>query len=366
MKVGKAMLPVCVLVGVMAGTAVAMSVETVPVGNPGNAPDTRYVPQGYGSVAYKYNIGKYEVTAGQYTEFLNAVAATDTYGLYMTSMANIWACGISRSGSPGSFQYSVEPGFVNRPVNIVSWGDAVRFANWLHNGQPTGMQDATTTEDGAYTLNGATTNAELLTVMRNAHWKWAITNEDEWYKAAYYNPLTSSYYKYPTSNDSFVYRDLDDVSGNNANYSGVLYPIDSPYYTTVVGQFQNSGSPYGTFDQGGNVREWNEAVIGSRRGVRGGTFGDTYMSMLASSRESGNPADELIFTGFRVVEVPEPSTAVLLTFGVLGIVWPRRTIHGALPVQTTQSGHHSYSVLTTAKCCSVSISMGATSRTLSW
>ena len=28
----------------------------------------------YGSVGYAYNIGKYEVTAGQYTEFLNAVA----------------------------------------------------------------------------------------------------------------------------------------------------------------------------------------------------------------------------------------------------------------------------------------------------
>ena len=37
-----------------------------------------------GSVGYNYNIGKYEVTAGQYTEFLNAVARTDTYGLYNT------------------------------------------------------------------------------------------------------------------------------------------------------------------------------------------------------------------------------------------------------------------------------------------
>lgn len=64
----------CVLVGVLAGTAGAVSIETVPVGNPGNA--------GYAPVGYTYNIGKYEITAGQYTEFLNAVAATDTYGLY--------------------------------------------------------------------------------------------------------------------------------------------------------------------------------------------------------------------------------------------------------------------------------------------
>lgn len=358
-----AMVPVCVLVGFVAGTALAVNIETVAVGNVGDAADTRYAAPGYGSVHYTYNIGKYEVTAGQYTEFLNAVAATDTYGLYMTSMANIWSCGISRSGSPGSYQYHVDAAFVNRPVNVVSWGDAARFANWLHNGQPTGMQDATTTEDGAYTLNGATTNAELLTIVRSADWKWAITSEDEWYKAAYYNPFASSYYKYPTSNDSFVYRDLNDLSGNNANYYGVTYPIDSPYYTTVVGQFKNSASPYGTFDQGGNVREWTEAVIGSHRGVRGGTFGDTYMSMLASIRESRSPADELIFTGFRVVEVPEPSMVVLLGLGVLGMLRPPRMVRGALPADMPRL--HTYRASTSSRCCSVSISIEATSRTLS-
>ena len=62
------------------------SLETVPVGDPGNAADTRYETPGYGSVAYTYNIGKYEVTAGQYCEFLNKVAATDTYDLYSTYM----------------------------------------------------------------------------------------------------------------------------------------------------------------------------------------------------------------------------------------------------------------------------------------
>ena len=64
--------------GFLAGTAAAVSIETVQEGNVGNAPDRRY--GGYGSVGYTYNTGKYEVTAGQYTEFLNAVAKTDTYG----------------------------------------------------------------------------------------------------------------------------------------------------------------------------------------------------------------------------------------------------------------------------------------------
>jgi hypothetical protein len=38
------------------------------------------------------------------------------------------------------------------PVNYVSFYDALRFANWLHNGQPTGAQGNATTEGGAYTI----------------------------------------------------------------------------------------------------------------------------------------------------------------------------------------------------------------------
>jgi hypothetical protein len=38
------------------------------------------------------------------------------------------------------------------PVNRVSFYDALRFANWRHNGEPTGEQDNTTTEDGALRL----------------------------------------------------------------------------------------------------------------------------------------------------------------------------------------------------------------------
>jgi hypothetical protein len=45
------------------------SLGFVPVGNPGNAADTRYAMPGYGAVGHAYSIGKYEVTAGQYCEF---------------------------------------------------------------------------------------------------------------------------------------------------------------------------------------------------------------------------------------------------------------------------------------------------------
>ena len=76
-----------------------LDVETVSVGNPGNPDDTH----GWGGVAYAFDIGKYEITAGQYTAFLNAVAASDPHLLYRTSMwTNPHGCGIQRHGRPGA------------------------------------------------------------------------------------------------------------------------------------------------------------------------------------------------------------------------------------------------------------------------
>ena len=156
--------------------ASAAQIETVTVGNPGN-PGTlsgESVLGGFGpdricgAVGYVYDIGRYEVTAGQYAAFLNAVAASDTYGLYNT---NMWeserGCRIQRSGTPGGYTYSVASDWANRPVNYVSWGDAARFANWLHNGQPTGLQGVGTTEDGSYALGGAVDEEGLMAIARS-------------------------------------------------------------------------------------------------------------------------------------------------------------------------------------------------------
>ncbi len=317
------------VVALLATTSQAVNIDYVPVGDAGNANDTE--GGGYGSVADPYLIGTYEVTNGQYIEFLNGVATVgDPNGLYNTEMAG-WYGGIDRTGSgtAGSpWVYSekgADANWLNRPVNYVSWYDTLRFSNWLHNGQ---LADPSTTEDGAYDMSlGAG-------VVRKPGARVFLPSEDEWHKAAYYDGDNSVYYDYPTGTDTTPSNLLSNPAsdpGNNANfYDGVQtgYTIGSPYYSTEIGDFENSASPYGTFDQGGNLWEWNETDIffgdGSWRGMRGGYWGLNSSSLSASARSYGHPAAEGNYVGFRVASVPEPSTIILLLTGALGFLLYRR------------------------------------------
>ena len=278
----------------------AVTVDWVTVDDPGNAADTEVMTccesstgtTGYGSVSYVYQISKHEVTNTQYAEFLNAVADTDTYGLYNFSMGSIPSHGgISQTVGPGGYTYTAFGGRENMPVNYVSFYDALRFANWLHNGQPTGAQDSTTTEDGAYTFTGATSVGS-----RNAGATIFLTSEDEWYKAAYFNG--ASYFDYPAGTDTVITCAMPGATANRANCWPGLQDL------TDVGSYTGSASPNGTFDQGGNVWEWNEAIIGSGPGLRGGAFVDTQGYLAAWYRMPTDPSSETFYGGFRVASVP--------------------------------------------------------------
>jgi formylglycine-generating enzyme required for sulfatase activity len=306
-------------------SAEAVTIDMVTVGNPGNAPDTRYNGISVGSVDHVYQIGKYEVTAGQYTEFLNAVAKADPNALYIPSMGvpggPSIGTNIQRTGSSPNFSYSVAADWANRPVNYVSFWDAARFANWLHNGQPTGPQGPGTTEGGAYHDVG---NQTLFG--RNAGARFFIPTENEWYKAAYHknDGITGNYWDYPTASNTAPINTLPDP-GNHANFWNGSYTIGSPYYRTEVGAFANSASPYGTFDQGGNVWEWNEtAVISSTRGMRGGALGYDVQYMHASDRFDDDPPHHVADVGFRVASIPEPASPTLGVAGVMALILWRR------------------------------------------
>ncbi len=168
------------LIVAFAADASAVTINTVPVGNAGNAGEVQ--SQGtFGAVADDYRIGRTEVSNAQYVAFLNAKAASDPLALYNTSMGSGFG-GITRSGSSPNFTYAVIALRGDMPVNFVSWYDSIRFANWLNNGQASGD-----TETGAYTLLGGTaTPSNGLSITRNAGATWFLTSEDEWYKAAYH------------------------------------------------------------------------------------------------------------------------------------------------------------------------------------
>lgn len=276
-----------------------ISNEWVTISDAGNTADDTT----YGSVDYIYQLGKYEVTNVQYCEFLNAVAADDTYNLYNTEMYDSLCGGIVRNGFAGNYTYSVKVDKAQWPVNFVSFYDCLRFCNWLHNGQPYGTQDDTTTEDGSYDMNG---DPNLPRKPDATVW---LPSEDEWYKAAYYKGggKDAGYWDYATQSDTVPTDEVppgSDFVNGSANYNSVIgTPTDVGAYV-----FKPSVSAYETFDQAGNVWEWVEDLFGEgaqypeNRVLRGGSWyhSDAYLPASYRSGQHTEPIDEDASFGFRI------------------------------------------------------------------
>ncbi len=325
----------------LSSRADGVTIDLVTVGNRANSADSN----GFGSVAEVFDIGRYEVTNAQYAEFLNAVAKTDTHDLYHTNMGANYAGGITRTGSSGSYVYSVKDNMGNKPVNYVSFWDAARFANWLHNGQPTGLQTAGTTEDGAYALNGVT-EPDNSTITREADATWFLPSHDEWYKAAYHQPQadggdSDDWWDYPTRSNATPTQAAADAVGNISNPGTNVVNFDKGAdwnsgdgnVTTVGSAGPLSASYYGTFDQAGNIFEWTDTITGTQRITRGGSW--KFSGDLAASGAPASlaPTGALDTFGFRVAAVhvppavvPEPRAALLALSGglILWAYWRRR------------------------------------------
>jgi hypothetical protein len=190
--------------------ASALELAFAEVRNAGNPADDT----GHGAVAYDYAIAKHEITNIQYVEFLNAVAnETDDWALYNPATA-----GIAFPLVPVGFErfYEVVPGYENLPVDHVSVYDAFRFANWLQNGQLSGAAGIASTEDGAYLMLFS-----RRAIARKAEALFFVSNTDEWYKAAYYEPAANDgaggYFEYPTATDTPPTCALPSATANTAN-----------------------------------------------------------------------------------------------------------------------------------------------------
>ncbi|MBL9113665.1 MAG: SUMF1/EgtB/PvdO family nonheme iron enzyme [Verrucomicrobiaceae bacterium] len=270
--------------------------EWAAVGEPGNTADPA---TGYGAVAQSFRISKYEISIAQYAEFLNAVATVaDPHLLFhpfMATDANV--AGIQRSGAPGAYTYQAI-GTGSRPVGYISWMDAARFVNWLHNGRGNGS-----TESGVYDLSLPPEN-----ITRSVNAAYFLPSENEWYKGAYHQP-GGTWFLYPTVANTVPLNDVTTAPGA-ANFKAADYtttPGNGVYsattpYLTPVGAFPGSASPWGVFDLGGGMWEWTEGQSGIQRVRRGGSWGDGEIHLRSTDRTLRNTDEENSTTGFRIAK----------------------------------------------------------------
>lgn len=311
------MLPAILLGGAIVSPASAtLTLDTVTVGNPGNAPANPAAGVFRGSVAVSFGIARYETTNAQYVEFLNAVDqdGSNPRALYNANMTSNALGGIDfNPAAPNGSKYSVKAGRADQPVVYVNVLDAMRMANWLQNGQGSGD-----TETGAYTM-------ALSNPSRNPGATVFVPNIDEWYKAAFHQPAaaggdTDDYWGFATASNTAPTNPTPPSSvPNTANYkAGGLFAVTQVGGTAVagtnylsdVGAYSLSPSYYGTFDQAGNVGEWVDDVLGTGRAALGGTWGATSVAAPISIAAAPQ-ATETNSTGFRLA-IPEPSGAALV------------------------------------------------------
>src|SRR6185369_7585176 len=149
----------------------------------------------------------------------------------------------------------VRPSMGGKPVNFVSWLDAARYANWLHNGQPSGTQSIGITETGAYVLGSGTP-------ARQPGARAFLPTDAEWDRAAYHDVTRAGDWSYATRSDSAPIVATASATGgisnpgtSVANYAGgAAWNGQAGNVTTVGAAGPGSASAYGTHDQNGNVR----------------------------------------------------------------------------------------------------------------
>jgi hypothetical protein len=319
-----------------------IAVNTVAVGTPGNssvgivpfedaiyrscteAPETGPACQLVGGVGYRYGIGRFEVTVGQWVKFLNTVDPTgrDKHHLYdPTQASSLWPkygqIDEASRARPGRHYAVAYPEWADKPYGFANFLRAARFVNSLFNGSVLSKRAGARggfkyvsyrvrlsrqTERGMYDLarqkrSGAT---------RARKSGFVVPSQDEWIKAAYYDPNgggTYSYWKYPTNPGVFGDKTatapstttLDPTSGDVTNaatqpladYHASEVPapswcpaavepgacssvnpfgIDPTAYAELyqgsletIGQAKTT-SPWGTLDQGGNAVEWTDTI----------------------------------------------------------------------------------------------------------
>ncbi|MDH4470515.1 MAG: SUMF1/EgtB/PvdO family nonheme iron enzyme [Verrucomicrobiae bacterium] len=242
-------------------------------------------------------------------------------------------------------EYGMELGhyYASLPMTGLSIDDCKRYLNWLHNGAPDYLKLCQ--NDPPYVQ--FTLNAKLLAITETGAYdfteghhgelmkgaRYFLPSLDQWYKAAYYKAQgkNTGYWSYPTQSAKLPYQTPSPTVINNPSCSktGANFAIIKPhkkYYmddyhqienlftneivfgenelekellpnTTPVGLFKDSPSSYGTYDQGGNVREWTSEFF-----APGGSYNETSDQLKSenANKKSFDPSTKSDVIGLRI------------------------------------------------------------------
>ncbi len=360
-----------------------LTLKTVTVGAPGN-PSVGVVPfkdaiyrscaeaaeikppcQEIGGVKYRYGIGQLEVTVDQWVAFLNTVdpAGANRHKLYSSSeSSSAWPkfgqVNFSAAAAKGRHYTVASPEWADKPYGFANFLRSARFANSLYNGR---LISRKASSEGAFNYvtyrvrisrktEGGMYDMTERAATRAHKTGFVIPSQDEWIKAAYYDPNGGgqySYWKYPTN--AGVFGDgtataphqttLDPTTGEVTNSAtqplatfhaaetpapswcpaavgpeacAAVNPfgIDPTTYASIyqgslgtVGEAKTT-SPWGTLDQGGNVVEWTDTITPPPFGASGhrvwrrlhGGIANAPVYQLWLSAVGLQPQDNTLFT----------------------------------------------------------------------
>lgn len=283
---------------------------------------------GVGRVPYEYQIAETELTIAQWVTFLNTVdpKGRNRHHLWDAAQSShVWpkygSINRNKRAPRGQRYYVASPEWANKPYNVADFARAARFANSMNNGRVIKTRHkiisvrkghrvvrttftvrlSPKTETGMYTMSNRKAT-------RTSKKGFAISSQNEWIKAAYFDPQGGgkhSYWGYPTNPGIYVNCPVDtsgcaegeqpaatklDANGNVKNartqplatfeaLPGVApdwcpsqftaeqcektpFPKLSGIYVgnmSTVGQAKTR-SPWGTLDQGGNVVEITDTI----------------------------------------------------------------------------------------------------------
>jgi hypothetical protein len=202
----------------------------------------------------------------------------------------------------------------DRPATGVNWNAAARFVNWLNTSQG---------YSPAYKFTNAVANSDIVlwsagetgydaaNPFRNSDAHYFLPSENEWYKAAYFDPSANSgsggYWDYAIGSDTAPTMTTGGTAAGTAVYIDGVNP--NP---TGPADINNAGglSPLGTMAQNGNAAEWVESGWippnddpAEIRVMRGGAWSSSAAEVSAVGRNILGPAFAGFGTGFRIASV---------------------------------------------------------------